>query len=659
MHINDEADNRVRKKVNCLYCDIATKDLSWLKCHLAGTGGAVFPCPKVPIDLKETLRNELLENEKEDLNVPMKRSSCTYMDTLKSGPTQTHVNEKRCKTEPSENSGIESKVTLKNPQASFTSADDSLSRKVKGHIGKFFYESGLDLDAVNLPSFQKMISLCSGETKYQIPTPQELKGSIFKDVMKEMSDYVNDVRNSWADTGCSILLDGWTDEKGRNMINILVDCPKGTIYLHSSDISDIIGNLDSMQLFFEKILMEVGIRNVVQIITYSTEAVMKEVGKVLMDKYRPIFWTVSASCCIELMLEKLGTMDLIKETFQKAKVITKFIYSRPDVLKFMKERTEGRDLVQRSKKSIIPFLTIENIVLEKEILKTMCLSSDSQSLFITSCVEGKRVAELVADRSFWSGASIVLKAAIPLVRVIEWLDENIEVQIAYIYETIDQAKETIKEGFKHKKSQYMPYWKVIDDVWNEHLYSPLHAAGYFLNPNLFYSSDVYIDPEVATGLLCCIVRSTEDIRLQDRITVQMEQYRTAKGDFGVGSVVDKRSDTSPARWWSKYGGGCPQLQRLAIRSLSQPCDGASRFHLKRGLAETLLTQGRNQIEQKRLTDITFLRYNMQLQNFACGRTDYLRLNEMDPARDWLVDKSQNDDLECMEMGAGETTEEFY
>ncbi|KAI3459004.1 hypothetical protein Pfo_015667 [Paulownia fortunei] len=599
----------------------------------------------------------------------MKRNWCPNMDTVKPELTQTHGlgNEKRYKSASSENSAIESSSftkRLENPQGSITSTDDSLLRKTKKCMGRFFYESGLDFNAVNSPSFQRMISLCSGQMKYQIPTCQELKGWIFKDAVKEMREYVDETRNSWADTGCSILLDGWTDAKGRNLINILVDCPRGAIYLCSSDISDCVGNMDAMQLFFERVLTEVGINNVVQIITYSTSAFMKEVGKQLMEKYRPIFWTVSASCCIELMLERLEGMDLIKETLDKAKIITRFIHSHPNALKFLQDQTDGRDLVKPSKiRSTQPFLTLENIVLEKEILKGMFLSSDSKSSILTSTTEGKRVADLVADRSFWSGASTVLKAAIPLVRVIEWMNENNKEQIGYIYETIDQAKETIKEGFKHKKSQYAQFWKAIDDVWNELLYSPLHSAGYYLNPSLFYSSDVYIDPEVATGLVCCIVRTTEDMHVQDRITIQMEQYRTAKGAFGVGCAVDERSHISPGIWWSKYGGECPQLQRLAIRILSQTCDGASKFQLKRSLVEALLTKGRNRIEQKRLTDMIFLQYNMQLQNFASGKTNYIPSDdEIDPVNDWTVDKTQNDvsqnnDITWMELDGGNTTDQ--
>ncbi|KAL6565337.1 hypothetical protein OROGR_002288 [Orobanche gracilis] len=558
-------------------------------------------------------------------SLPKKRNFCPKTDAF----------QKRRKSKSSRTSTLESSLLDTN--------DSSSSSNTKKSIGGFFYESGLDFGAVNLPTFQKMVTHFSDQTSRQIiiPTCQELRGWIFEDALKEMHEYVDDIKNSWADTGCTILLDGWKDSHGHDLINILVECPKGTVYLRSSNISDIIGDMDAMLLFFDQVVKEVGINNIIQVMTCSVSPFMKEVGKKLMEKYRPLFWTVSASECVELMLEKLKGVDLIKETLKKTKIITRFIYGHPVALKLLRDQTDGRDLVVSSKtRSMRPFLILENIVLEKEILKKIFLSSD----LISKKREGKKVANLISDRLFWIGASTTLQAAIPLVRAIEWMDRNKKEQIGYIYETIDQVKETIKEGFKSRKSQYMQFWKVIDEVWTEVLYSPLHSAGYFFNPNLFYSSDVYIDPEVATGVLCCIVRATEDLNVQNRITFQMEKYRNAAGSFSLGCAGDQRFDVSPVDWWSEYGVDCPELQSLAVRILSQTCDGASKFRLERTSAEKLLTKGRSRTEQKRLADVLFLRYNMHLKHLASSEIDDMITSDetdlMDD--DWITDEVAKD-----------------
>ncbi|KAM3325741.1 hypothetical protein P3S67_000866 [Capsicum chacoense] len=109
-----------------------------------------------------------------------------------------------------------------------------------------------------------------------------------------------------------------------------------------------------------------------------------------------------------------------------------------------------------------------------------------------------------------------------------------------------------------------------------------------------------------------------------------------------------------ALWWSQYGVQFPKLQKLAVRILSQTCNGASHYRLKRSLVETLLTEGMNPIEKQRLQDLVFVHCNLQLQAFDPeGRNDISGgvLGSMD---DWIVGKgtnlaSENTELTWMDL----------
>lgn len=66
-----------------------------------------------------------------------------------------------------------------------------------------------------------------------------------------------------------------------------------------------------------------------------------------------------------------------------------------------------------------------------------------------------------------------------------------------------------------------------------------------------------------------------------------------------------------AEWWSTYGGGCPNLARLAIRILSQT---SSLIRSKPGrvpLEE--MHETKNCIEHQRLNDLAFVQYNLWLR----------------------------------------------
>ncbi|KAF6158940.1 hypothetical protein GIB67_012357 [Kingdonia uniflora] len=224
------------------------------------------------------------------------------------------------------------------------------------------------------------------------------------------------------------------------------------------------------------------------------------------------------------MLEKFDTMSPIKEVTSKAKIITKFLYSRETVLKLVSKHVFERSLVNSSRiRSVRPSLTLENIVLEKENLQKMFGSSEWNTSIWASRADGKRVADLIEGPSFWSEATKVLKATIPLVRALHLINGDSKPQMSYIYETMDQVKETIKEEFKNKKICYMPFWKILDGIWNNILHRHIHAASYFLNPSLFYYDDFVADAEVAGGLLCCIVHMVEDKKIQDLILQKLDE----------------------------------------------------------------------------------------------------------------------------------------
>ncbi|MCL7025853.1 hypothetical protein MKW94_028732 [Papaver nudicaule] len=478
-----------------------------------------------------------------------------------------------------------------------------------------------------------------GSKAYKVPSSDDLKGWILEEELKAMREHVLEVVCSWGSTGCSILLDGWTDGKGRTMINFVVDSPRGPIFMKSADCSESIGDVDAMISLLSGVIEEVGVQNVVQIVTYTTAGSMEAVGKQMTEKYKSIFWTVCASHCIGLMLENIGMLGTESRVLSQAKTITKFIYSHETVFELMRKHTGGFDLVISSRiRSMVPFLILERIESQKKRLRKMFISPEWKDSTLASTADGMIVADLVTGDSFWTEAEMLLKASIPLIRALHLLNGGDSIpQLGYIYETVDQVKETIKEEYNGRETIYQPFWTVIDGIWDNQLHSSIHSAGYYLNPGLFYFDDFYADAEVAAGLFCCIVRIADDKREQDLITSQLNEYRKASGAFGDRDAVDERTKLAPAKWWSLYGGQCPELQRLAVRILSQTCTGALRYGLKRSPTEELHMKGRNCLEQKRLNELTFVHYNLWLQNLSASKTDYTDVfyEPMDPMDEWV------------------------
>lgn len=66
---------------------------------------------------------------------------------------------------------------------------------------------------MNSLSFQRLMNDIRGpgQAENKIPDCLKLKGWILKDEVKEIQEYVQKIRQSWGNTGCRILLDGWID----------------------------------------------------------------------------------------------------------------------------------------------------------------------------------------------------------------------------------------------------------------------------------------------------------------------------------------------------------------------------------------------------------------------------------------------------------------
>jgi hAT family C-terminal dimerisation region len=90
-------------------------------------------------------------------------------------------------------------------------------------------------------------------------------------------------------------------------------------------------------------------------------------------------------------------------------------------------------------------------------------------------------------------------------------------------------------------------------------------------------------------------------------------------------------------WWKMHGGQCPELQRLAIRVLSQPCCGTSRFNLDRHLSEELHSSlGITCLQKQLLLDREFVRNNRILCCLDMNTASIICHENFNVLSDWVL-----------------------
>jgi hypothetical protein len=72
---------------------------------------------------------------------------------------------------------------------------------------------------------------------YRGPSYQDLRWSLLQGEKADCIERLSQLRETWNTTGCTVMSDGQIDGKGRSILNFLVNCPKGTMFIKSVDAS--------------------------------------------------------------------------------------------------------------------------------------------------------------------------------------------------------------------------------------------------------------------------------------------------------------------------------------------------------------------------------------------------------------------------------------
>ena len=142
-----------------------------------------------------------------------------------------------------------------------------------------------------------------------------------------------------------------------------------------------------------------------------------------------------------------------------------------------------------------------------------------------------------------------MKITEPLVKVLRLVDGE-KLAMGFIYEAMDQAKEQIKVAYKDRVAKYGPIWDIIDKRWNNQFHRPIHAVGYFLNPQYHYRAQFGEDQtgEVRDGFYECLERMVPNEADQLEIKQQIGPFTNATGTFGKNVAKIARHADQPGKW---------------------------------------------------------------------------------------------------------------
>ncbi|RVW34182.1 hypothetical protein CK203_106000 [Vitis vinifera] len=194
--------------------------------------------------------------------------------------------------------------------------------------------------------------------------------------------------------------------------------------------------------------------------------------------------------------------------------------------------------------------------------------TDGKSSTWVKKVEGVKTRSTVLfDPNFWPHVAFCIKTIVPLVNVLREVDSEERPTMDYIYELMDSVKEKIAFNCRGVERKYGPIWRKIDARWTPQLHRPLHAAGYYLNPQLRYGDKFSHVDEVRKGLFECMDRML-DYQERLKADIRLDSYDQAMGEFGSRIAIDYQTLRSPTMLQDVKEIGA-HLSRLRERSLQR------------------------------------------------------------------------------------------
>ncbi|XP_075663050.1 uncharacterized protein LOC142632555 [Castanea sativa] len=336
------------------------------------------------------------------------------------------------------------------------------------HCGKVYEGKGINRMKGHLAGIKGDVVACTAsyDPGYRGRNYHALRAPLLREAKREVQLIVDSHRSYWADTGCTIMANGWIDTRHRTLINFLVYCPKGIIFIRSFDASDLVKNAINLSNLFDEIVDWVGPANIVHLVT-DNAANYVAVGRILCGKYRNISWSPCADYCLNLILKEIGKMDHVNKLAKCASKITVFIYNHVALQAWLRTRKNWTEIVRLGPiRFATTFISLGSLKEHKHDLQALVTSKFYVESRYVKDKKAKAVVKIILDNQFWNDCHVILHIVSPLIRLLRIVDSDEKPAMGYVYDGMYKAIDGIKKNFKDKKRLREPYVNIIKDRWD-------------------------------------------------------------------------------------------------------------------------------------------------------------------------------------------------
>ena len=174
-------------------------------------------------------------------------------------------------------------------------------------IARCVYANGLSFNVVRSPYWQYMVRAVNEAPKgFKGPGYEKIRTTLLDDEVARVDAAMLPIKDTWTETGVTIVSDGWKDARNRPLVNVIAVSTRGAMFLRAVDCEGQVKDGPFIANILIQAIEQVGPQNVVQVVTDNAKN-CGVVGLLVEERYEHIFWPPCSVHSLNLMLQKIGT----------------------------------------------------------------------------------------------------------------------------------------------------------------------------------------------------------------------------------------------------------------------------------------------------------------------------------------------------------------
>ena len=306
-------------------------------------------------------------------------------------------------------------------------------------------EGNLSFNLLKMSCWRNMLLAFSdiGE-KYSGITYNDLRVKYLKKEHLNVQHKVENVKALWPKYGVTILSDGWIDTSKRALVNILVSCCYGTMYLKTIDCSGVSTRVDVPWLakILSIAIKEVKPENVVQIVTDNASNCVS-MGHILETKFPSLVWTPCASHCLDLLLEDIGKLSWVRGVHKRANYVVRLFTKKRNARKIFSNYSSLVLLRPSATRFGYILIVLERLARVWRALEQTVVSNYWEDWNDSKKPDAVKVKSIVQDNSTLPSIMIVISIMRLLFSTLRLTDREGST-MGLLYEFMRRARDTLQ-----------------------------------------------------------------------------------------------------------------------------------------------------------------------------------------------------------------------